>query len=127
MTTRGAMTKKPEKIFISGPMTGRPGFNFPRFDLAERQLAGAGIGCVNPARVCRRYKKETVLADKAKFQEMIDEQQRLERGCDAILLLDGWHKSKGVRLKLKTALDLGLDIYLEEDLDAPGGRLCARA
>ena len=69
----------------------------------------------------------TVLAEMAKFQEMIDEQQRLERGCDAILLLDGWHESKGVRLELKTALDLGLGIYLEEDLDARGGRLCGRA
>ena len=115
---------KPKKIFISGPMTGIDNYNFPRFDLAEKQLAEAGIDCVNPANVCRKYKKETVLSNKAKFQEMIDEQQRLESECDAIVLLDGWHESKGVRLELKTALELGMDIYLEEDLDICGGRLC---
>ena len=105
-------------------MTGYPDFNFPRFNLAAKQLAEAGIDCVNPVDVCKKFKKETVLSDKAVFQEMIDEQQKMERGCDAILLLDGWHESKGVRLELQTALDLDMKIYLEEDLDICGGRLC---
>ena len=116
----------PKKIFISGPMTGLPDFNFPRFNLAAKQLADAGIDCVNPVDVCKKYKKETVLSDPVKFQEMVNEQQRLERECDAILLLDGWEKSKGVRLELKTALELGMKIYLEEDLDIVGGRLCSQ-
>ena len=108
----------PKKIFISGPMTGLPDFNFPRFNLVAKQLEDAGIDCVNPVDVCKKYKKETVLSNPAKFQEMINEQQRLERECDAILLLDGWSKSKGVRLELKTALELGMKIYLEEELDS---------
>ena len=119
--------EKPKKIFISGPMTGYPEFNFPYFNCVARQLKDAGLDFVNPVDVCKKYKKETVLSDPAKFQQMVDEQQKLERECDAILLLDGWEKSKGVRLELKTALELDMKIYLENDLDVLNGRLCGKA
>ena len=118
--------KKPKKVFLSGPMTGYPGYNFQRFNLAEKQLADAGIECVNPVNICKKYKKEHVLADKAVFDKMITEQQEAERKCDAILLLDGWQMSKGVRLELKTALEMDMQIFLEEDLDICGGRLCSK-
>ena len=65
-----------------------------------------------------------MLADKAIFDKMIAEEQEAERGCDAILLLDGWQMSKGVRLELKIALEMDMQIFLEEDLDTCGGRLC---
>ena len=32
--------------------------------------------------------------------------------CDAIYLLDGWHKSEGARKELATAIAYGLKIYL---------------
>ena len=118
--------KKPKKVFLSGPMTGYPGYNFQRFNLAEKQLADAGIECVNPVHICKKYKEEHVLADKVVFDKMIAEQQEAERGCDAILLLDGWQMSKGVRLELKTALEMDMQIFLEEDLDICGGRLCSK-
>ena len=118
--------KKPKKVFLSGPMTGYPGYNFQRFNLAEKQLADAGIECVNPVNICKKYKEEHVLADKAVFDKMIAEQQEAERECDAILLLDGWQMSKGVRLELKTALEMDMQIFLEEDLDICGGRLCGK-
>ena len=118
--------KKPKKVFLSGPMTGYPGYNFQRFNLAEKQLADAGIECVNPVNICKKYKEEYVLADKAVFDKMIAEQQEAERECDAILLLDGWQMSKGVKLELKTALEMDMQIFLEEDLDICGGRLCSK-
>ena len=65
-----------------------------------------------------------MLADKTIFDKMIAEEQEAERGCDAILLLDGWQMSKGVRLELKTALEMDMQIFLEEDLDTCSGRLC---
>ena len=118
--------KKPKKVFLSGPMTVYPGYNFQRFNLAEKQLADAGIECVNPVHICKKYKEEHVLADKAVFDKMIAEEQEAERECDAILLLDGWQMSKGVRLELKIALEMDMQIFLEEDLDICGGRLCSK-
>ena len=111
---------------MSGPLTGYPGYNFQRFNLAEKQLVDAGIECVNPVHICKKFKEEHVLTDKAIFDKMIVEQQEAERTCDALLLLDGWQMSKGVRLELKTALEMGMQIFLEEDLDIYGGRLCSR-
>lgn len=53
---------------------------------------------------------------------MVAEQQKAERElCNAILLLDGWEKSKGVRLELQTAIELDFTIILEKDLD----KVCA--
>jgi hypothetical protein len=108
---------RPKKVFISGPMTGLPKFNYPKFNTIEKKLIDAGVDCVNPVHVCLKYNAEIVQSNPVKFQDMIDEQQKLERECDAIVLLDGWSKSKGVRLELKTALELGMKIYLEEELD----------
>lgn len=118
--------EKPKKVFLSGPMTGYPGYNFQRFNLAEKQLADAGIECVNPVHICKKYKEKDVLSSKEVFDKMVAEQQEAEKECDAILLLDCWQMSKGVRLELKTALDNDMEIYLEEDLDICGGRLCSR-
>ena len=105
------------KIFISGPMTGYENFNFDKFDKIAEKLRRAGVDVVNPADICRKYKKEKVLADESVFDAMIAEQQEAEKTCAGILLLDGWEASKGVRLELKTALDGGADVFLEKDVD----------
>lgn len=112
------MATTPIKLFISGPMTGLPNYNFDRFNEVEAEIRGGNprIEIVNPVTICRRFKKELVLSDKRVFDAMIAEQQKEERTCNAILLLDGWQKSKGVRLELKTAIECGMDILLEGDI-----------
>lgn len=74
----------------------------------------------------QEVQKEHVLANTATFDKMVAEQQEAEKECDAILLLNGWQMSKGVRLELKTALEMDMQIYLEEDLNVFGGRLCGK-
>ena len=101
-------------MFLSGPMTGIEDYNFPLFDRVAKELEDKGVEVVNPARICRKFKRESVLSSKEVFNKMIDEQQVAEMECNAILLLPGWENSKGVRLELKTALNLGLEIYLYE-------------
>lgn len=98
------------KIFIAGPMTGIEHFNFPLFDSVAESLRKEGYQVVNPVDVCRRFKKEHVLADKKLFDKMISQQQEAEKTCDVLLLLPGWENSKGVRLELKTAIDKDMRI-----------------
>lgn len=110
--------KRNKAIFISGPMTGLPNYNFEKFNEVAAKLEKAGHKVVNPVKICKKYKQETVIKDKSAFDAMVAEQQKAEREeCDSIILLDGWEKSRGVRLELKTALDLDFKIFLEKDLE----------
>lgn len=106
------------KIFISGPMTGLPNYNFDHFNEVAKKLDDHKIFNINPVKICKRYKQEQVVKYKEVFDAMVAEQQKAERElCNAILLLDGWEASGGVRLELKTAIDLNFTIILEKDLD----------
>ena len=48
-------------------MTGYENFNFKKFDAIADRLSHAGVDVVNPVDICRKYKKEKVLADKSVF------------------------------------------------------------
>ncbi|WP_319942079.1 DUF4406 domain-containing protein [Pseudomonas quasicaspiana] len=39
------------RIYISGPMTGLPDFNFPAFAAEANRLRGLGFDVVNPAEI----------------------------------------------------------------------------
>jgi len=110
-----ALSKKDLKIFLSGPMTGLPNYNFDRFNEVEKKLKDAGFDVVNPVVICERFGQENVVKDKRLFDAMVARQQVEERKCNAVLLLDGWQSSKGVRLELDTALKNGFKIFLESD------------
>jgi hypothetical protein len=49
--------------------------------------------------------------------EMVKLQQEAEKTCNAILLLDGWQWSKGVKLELKTAIENDFQFLVEEDFE----------
>ena len=101
------------KIFLSGPMTGIKDFNFPLFNQVAAKYRELGYEVVNPVDICKKFKKERVLSDKAVFDKMIAEQQEAERTCNVLMLLPGWEDSRGVRLELKTALELDFQIIVE--------------
>ena len=105
--------KRKKRIFLSGPMTGIKNFNFPLFNAVANRVRRLGFEVVNPVDICKKFKKERVLADKTVFEQMINEQQVAERTCDILLLLPGWEDSKGVRLELKTAIEMGLHIVVD--------------
>lgn len=100
-------------IYISGPMTGMPDLNFPAFHAAAAKLRAAGMTVVNPA--------ELDAADPAplEWHQYLrrDIAQLIE--CNAIALLPGWERSKGARLELHIAQQLGmLVMHLDESCDA---------
>lgn len=108
---------EPLKIFISGPMSGYEKYNFPKFDEIEEKLVSFGYEVVNPARISRRYKEKDVKSDRSVYDKMVQEQIAAEKSCDAILLLNGWQKSKGVRRELELALLANMEVFLESDMD----------
>lgn len=83
-------------LYVSGPMTGEPEFNFPVFNAAAKVLRTAGYTVLNPAEnwggamtipraLCMRLDIQQVLL------------------ADGIATLSGWERSRGARLEVGIA------------------------
>lgn len=93
------------KLYISGPMTDLPEFNYPAFNRAADALRYAGWDVENPAEhfdgVLGLPRHRYLAADVAAL---------IER-CNAICLLSGWAHSDGARLEAQIALDRDYRLY----------------
>jgi hypothetical protein len=93
-------------FYISGPMTGYEEFNFPAFFEAEEQLTNLGIPSdqiVNPAKNGRD------IGDWASYLRL--DLKNLCNGCEAVVVLDGWRDSRGAKLEVYVAQQLGMPIF----------------
>lgn len=91
------------RVYVSGPMTGLPDFNFPAFDAAALGLRAIGVGVENPAEL----KLDPQAASR---HEYLRADLNALAGCDAMALLPGWERSPGSRLEIENALAMGLVI-----------------
>lgn len=85
-------------------MTGYPEFNYPAFREAKSQLLTHGHEVISPLDECAH------LGDGAEWRDYMIANIPAVVDCDAIVLLDGWHKSKGARLEHHIALELGMKV-----------------
>lgn len=105
------------KLFLSGPMTGLPEFNYPEFRATAAYLRkhypGDTIVCPT------EHPPETLSAalDWVGYMKLAIA-KLLE--CDSIVMLDGWSSSPGAKVEWELARRLGYAIYYKSDL-IPGG------
>ncbi len=92
-------------IYISGPMTGLPEFNYPAFHDAARRWRDAGWIVLSPAEL------DVQEAEELSWSEYLRRDLRLLLDCDAIAMLPGWERSKGASLERHVAAALGLVIH----------------
>lgn len=96
-----------KSIYIAGPMSGIPNFNFPAFFAAQRELESRGWKVFNPAEKDQEktLNPEAVAAGDAKlavatgfdFREAyLWDVTKIIQG-NGIYMLDGWEKSPGAR------------------------------
>lgn len=91
-------------VYIAGPMTGLPEFNYPAFNAVAAQLRSQGCKVVNPA------EQDTGSTGKPwEFYMRLGLRGLLE--CDAMVLLPGWRKSRGARIEHQIACELGMYIW----------------
>jgi len=95
---------KIRRIYISGPMTGMPGYNFPAFDAAAHRLRRDGWEVVNPA---ENFGGSTNLPREAYMR--VDVAQMTT--CLAVAMLPGWRDSRGARMEYLLARELGMQIF----------------
>lgn len=77
------------RIYIAGPMTGYPELNFPAFHAAANSLRAQGYDAVNQAEIVTDQSADWLACMRADIAQLVT--------CDAIVLLPGREKSKGVR------------------------------
>ncbi|OJX99513.1 MAG: hypothetical protein BGP07_03230 [Rhizobiales bacterium 63-22] len=103
---RAEASSPPRMIYLSGPMTGLPDYNYPAFHVAADYLRSAGHAVFNPAEWWRGPVDEfPVRRAFARYAQFIC----LE--ADAVVMLPGWKNSKGACAELLLAINCGLGVY----------------
>lgn len=95
-------------IYISGPMTGLPEFNYPSFFAAEADLQALGYRVENPARNKPPQANPT-------WDDWMREAINQLRRCDGVALLPGWIGSRGARCEIAEAKSIGARVMALSD------------
>lgn len=90
------------KLYVAGPMTGLPEFNYPAFRRAAADLEAAGFQVEDPSTNVNPTPDDYHGWLRAGLAQLIT--------CDAVALLDGWEASGGARLEVNVAATLGLRV-----------------
>lgn len=109
--------KENKRVYIAGPMTGLPNYNFAAFDHAAECLKARGLDPQNPAEIGRKWlaEHEHKEPNESEYQELLNAGRAMLRGCGTIYLLNGWQNSRGALSELSYALILRLKVELEAE------------
>jgi hypothetical protein len=127
-----------KRIYLAGPMTGIPAFNFPAFDAAAKDLRGKGWNVVSPAELDDPVIRREALKSKTGHEpnsrgetwgDFLARDVKLiaDDGIEGIITLDGWRKSKGARLETFIGRLLGLPILKYRDMRSVTSRELEKA
>jgi hypothetical protein len=102
---------KPKRYYLAGPMTGIAHFNFPAFNEAAAALRERGFDIVSPAELDSPEAKQAAedspdgdpshYAANESWGDMLARDVKLiaDEGIEAIVVLPGWHTSRGAKLE----------------------------
>lgn len=94
------------RLYIAGPMTGLPEYNYPEFNRVEEELAGKGYKVLNPARIGESF----TMPDDPSWQWFMRHALRLTVTADGVATLPGWRASRGASLEVHVALRIELPV-----------------
>lgn len=110
------------KIYVAGPMTGKPLFNFPQFDMVSERLRAAGHAVISPADLTRQtWLDRGICFDPSMPPEQHEPTDyalymrndiQAVMDVDALVLLDGWEKSRGASMEVAIGHMFGKKFYL---------------
>lgn len=97
------------KLYLAGPMTGLPELNYPTFYRVARMMRAAGFTVTNPA--------ENVLprGAGAVWSDYMRRSVVQVAHAQGLAVLTGWKQSRGARLEVHLAKELGVPVYRWEE------------
>ncbi|MFV3415298.1 DUF4406 domain-containing protein [Pseudomonas sp. NY15436] len=99
------------RIYLAGPMTGLPEFNYPAFHAEAARLRQLGYHVENPAE--NNAPADTTWSGylRLALAQLIT--------CDSIAMLPGWHNSEGACLEYHVASKLGMQVSTASQITEP--------
>ncbi|MCW5319666.1 DUF4406 domain-containing protein [Verminephrobacter aporrectodeae subsp. tuberculatae] len=101
---------KRQRIYISGPMMGLPGSNFPAFHAEADRLRNLGYTVLNPAEINPNSPTNLCGCMRRGLTALLT--------CDTLALLDGWQRSHEAHLEMHVAHRVGIEIVVAKDVAA---------
>jgi hypothetical protein len=121
-------------IYLAGPMSGYPQFNYPAFHKAAKELREAGYNVISPAEHNPEAMLKVAIESKDGLVDgikPIDNRNAQVAGetwgdcmardvklifgqCDGVVVLPGWEKSRGARLEVFLANLCGRSVSIYE-------------
>ena len=96
------------RVYIAGPMTGLPDYNYPAFNRMAAALRAVGYEVLNPAEnpvpACGTWQGYMRMA----LGQLVQ--------CQCVALLPGWNESRGALIERKLAQVLHMDVVMADDL-----------
>lgn len=89
------------RVYVAGPVTGRPRRNLAMFEHAAKQLVQAGHVPVVPHRH---------VPAQAEWHVAMRRCVALLAECDGVCLLPGWRESRGAQTEYLLAMRLDMDV-----------------
>mgnify|MGYP007071572672 CR=1 FL=1 len=94
-------------IYLSGPMSGYPQFNFPEFHRCAGILRSAGYVVLSPAEFFGDTPDAVTLSRATVLRMDIHALLQVE----GVVVLHGWEISRGAVTEVRIAWELGLPVY----------------
>lgn len=98
------------KIYISGPMKGKPDLNREAFAQAQISIESTGREAVNPHDLSP--KRDEGESDESYYERCMQIDLAALESCDMIFMLPGWKESKGAMREYEHAMELHLAIAM---------------
>lgn len=89
------------RLYVAGPMTGLPKFNYPAFNEAAKKLRTYGFSIANPAENTNPG---------GEWEDWLRQSIAQVLGSHGVAVLPDWQQSKGARLEVHVATELGMEV-----------------
>ena len=97
--------KPPVKVYIAGPMSGLPEYNYPAFYAGEELLCKQGLNPQNPARN----------PEQENWQGYMKQAIAMMLQCEAVYFLPGWGRSPGALIEFGLAKNIGMTVFFPHE------------